>query len=459
MSFLDADARRLARQLATLARTHPRPTAITAAVWVASLAAAAVASAPPAAAASIAAALAAWVLSMPTRHWKRLRWRRAAKDAGLDHPPHLTPFTVTRRPYGWGATVTLKAGHSCEDLASRVPRLRASLAVRDVLVEPVDREKGHALVDVVERLPWTPGELVAWPHADAERLSVWEPIPVAVDMHLQPVAWHLCQPGVGATNVLAGGIPRSGKSTNIHLYAATAALDPDCTLVICDGKKAELWAWRDAAARYVGPDMGEAIAALRWLNNWVDRRLDVLADRGTRVAEPGDPTVMFICDEWATYSDDLDRDAAHEYDRLAKRATQRGAAVGLIGVYGTQKPSADVIPTSVRDLLANRVGFRATTPEASDMTLGKGMAARGYNAMGVPADQRGVGWFTSLGETPRMCKSYALTDEQLHALAARAPAPQRPPQPKPRVPSTPPAAAANGHDPDGNGEAVEFTLP
>jgi DNA segregation ATPase FtsK/SpoIIIE-like protein len=86
----------------------------------------------------------------------------------------------------------------------------------------------------------------------------------------------------------------------------------------------------------------------------------------------------------------------------------------------TQKPAAEVIPTSLRDLFGFRWALRCLTPQASDTVLGQGWASLGYSASAVDAADRGVGLLLSDGGAPVRLRACWLDDDQLHALAARA---------------------------------------
>jgi DNA segregation ATPase FtsK/SpoIIIE-like protein len=86
----------------------------------------------------------------------------------------------------------------------------------------------------------------------------------------------------------------------------------------------------------------------------------------------------------------------------------------------TQKPAAEVIPTSLRDLFGFRWALRCLTPQASDTVLGQGWASLGYSASAVDAADRGVGLLLSEGGLPVRLRACWLDDDQLAALAARA---------------------------------------
>ncbi len=84
------------------------------------------------------------------------------------------------------------------------------------------------------------------------------------------------------------------------------------------------------------------------------------------------------------------------------------------------KPSSDVVPTSLRDLVGYRWALRCATRGASDTILGAGMATNGYTASDIAGDQRGVGYLIAEGELPIRLRSYYLSDQDLNTLATRA---------------------------------------
>ena len=89
----------------------------------------------------------------------------------------------------------------------------------------------------------------------------------------------------------------------------------------------------------------------------------------------------------------------------------------MIVVAATQRPSADIVPTSLRDLFGYRWAFRCTTGASSDVILGHGWASRGYSAADIDPTARGVGWLIAEGGIPRRMRSAFLDDHQVRALA------------------------------------------
>ena len=90
----------------------------------------------------------------------------------------------------------------------------------------------------------------------------------------------------------------------------------------------------------------------------------------------------------------------------------RSAAAGIIVVAATQRPSADIIPTSLRDLFGYRWAFRCTTDASSDVILGHGWANQGYSAAEIDPTARGVAWLIAEGGIPRRMKAAYLSDGQ-----------------------------------------------
>ena len=111
---------------------------------------------------------------------------------------------------------------------------------------------------------------------------------------------------------------------------------------------------------------------------------------------------------------------AAELAGLLRRLVALGRAAGIVCVLATQRPSVDVVPSSIRDNVAYRVAFRTTAREASDTILGAGWATSGHSSAGIDAGTPGVCLLLAEGATPRRLRSYYLSDEDLDAIVARA---------------------------------------
>jgi S-DNA-T family DNA segregation ATPase FtsK/SpoIIIE len=106
-----------------------------------------------------------------------------------------------------------------------------------------------------------------------------------------------------------------------------------------------------------------------------------------------------------------------EFNALNRDVVARGRAPGIIPVEATQRPSADIIPTSLRDLFGYRWAFRCSTEASSDTILGHGWANAGYSATEIDPQARGVSWLRAEDGVPRRVKAAYLSDEQIIELA------------------------------------------
>ncbi|MEU4327739.1 FtsK/SpoIIIE domain-containing protein [Nonomuraea dietziae] len=246
-------------------------------------------------------------------------------------------------------------------------------------------------------------------------LSIWDPIHLGTDENGASVHVRLAE-----RNMFIGGEPGAGKSAALQLVVAHAAMSLDCHLILVDGKRVELGLWRDCAERFIGPSVDEAIDTLKWLQSEIDKRTDWLLSVAKRKITRDMPWPIYVLflDEIAYFSATVGTPAQQkEFNALNRDIVARGRAPGIIPVEATQRPSADILPTSLRDLFGYRWAFRCSTEASSDTILGHGWADRGYSATSIDPQARGVGWLRAEDGIPRRIKAAYLTDEEIIYLA------------------------------------------
>jgi S-DNA-T family DNA segregation ATPase FtsK/SpoIIIE len=249
-------------------------------------------------------------------------------------------------------------------------------------------------------------------------VSIYDPVHLGIDEDGHPVAVPLMY-----RNLLGAGEPGAGKSGALNNIVAHAALAADCRLWLLDGKRVELGPWRPCAERFVGPSLDEAVTALGELQAEMDARYDQLDADGVRKVVPGDghQAIMLVVDELAYYSATAgDKRQRDTFSTLLRDVVARGRAAGVIPVVATQRPSHDIIPTSLRDLFGYRLAFRCTTETSSDIVLGHGWHARGYDAATIDPTTPGVGWLLAEGGVPRRMRCSWLTDADIATIVGRA---------------------------------------
>lgn len=349
----------------------------------------------------------------------RRQWDRAVRSARIPSLESRVP--VVRRmkdiPAGQRFEVRVPRGSSVPELEQASEVIAAALRVRELRVRRSPDNASRAEIVVARRDPLAVGPPLPWPVAGVGQASLWQPIPIGVGEDGQAVTVLLPE-----RNVLLGGEPGAGKSVALSLLVATAALDPQSKLWLLDGKLVDLAAWSRCAEGSAGVNVSGAIEVLSNLQEEMDQRYALLLHNRKRKVSQGDglPLHVVVVDELAHYLTTSDRKERTAFADLLRDLVSRGRAAGIIVLAATQKPSGDVVPTSIRDLFGFRWAMRCSTPQASDTILGSGWASAGYSAADVDPASRGVGYLLHEGGIPQRLRSYYLDDPSLASISARA---------------------------------------
>jgi DNA segregation ATPase FtsK/SpoIIIE, S-DNA-T family len=256
------------------------------------------------------------------------------------------------------------------------------------------------------------------PRSDPSGLSIYDPIHFGIDEN-----GHRVEVTLMYRNLLCGGEPGSGKSSLLNTIIAHAALSADARLWLFDGKIVELGPWRPVADVFVGNTMALALTKLRELQAEMDLRYLMLDHAGRRkiVRSDGLDVIVCVLDELAYFSVTIgSKEEQEEFKTLVRDLVARGRAAGIIVIAATQRPSADIIPTSLRDLFGYRVAFRCTTDSSSDIVLSNGWAKEGHSAKNIHPTDLGVGFLLAEGGIPHRFKAAYLSDAQIQAVIAAA---------------------------------------
>jgi S-DNA-T family DNA segregation ATPase FtsK/SpoIIIE len=226
---------------------------------------------------------------------------------------------------------------------------------------------------------------------------------------------------------LIGGSPGSGKSVAVQQIVAGAALSKHTELWLIDPKGGvELLSfWEACATRSETSDRTAVMEMLTELQEVMDARYVRLREQGLRRITPSaeTPLIVLVIDELAFFTaatGKLKTEAA-DFSTALLDLVARGRAAGVVPVLVTQKPSAQVVPTAIRDLCSTRFAFRCGNNAQSDTILGDKMALAGYDASTIATDSQGLGLL--LGETGKEAqrfRSFWLQDDHLRDLAKRA---------------------------------------
>jgi S-DNA-T family DNA segregation ATPase FtsK/SpoIIIE len=249
-------------------------------------------------------------------------------------------------------------------------------------------------------------------------LSIFDPVYLGVDEFGLPVRIPMMY-----RNILIGGEPGAGKSAVLNNVVAHAALSVECRLCLIDGKQVELGQWEDCADVFIGPEVGRAIATLARVETVMNNRYTFLRGNKRRKNSRTDTfsPILIAIDEIAYFSATAgDRKTQDAFSSKLRDLAARGRAVGIMVAAATQRPSSDIIPTSLRALFAWRFAGRCTDDASSDVVLGHGWAAKGWTANSIDPNNPGAGLLIAEGGTPQRVKPAFLSDEDCARIAAHA---------------------------------------
>jgi DNA segregation ATPase FtsK/SpoIIIE-like protein len=355
------------------------------------------------------------------RTWKFWRLRQRLDDVFVDgklepfatHPPYVAG--VESSGVGSRIELRLRAGTSVADLERMEGHLATALQARAVRVERDRLDASRVWLTVIRNEGFQTKE--RWPLLQSRQWDFTKRLPLGVDEDGRIVDCELVE-----HNVLIGGEPGAGKSNALSVIVGAAALDPRVRLHLLDGKLVELAPWKSCATSFVGPEIAEAIALIDGLRASMDRRYEMLLNRGLRKVDTSDPDGydVVVCDELAMYISGSDKRASGRFADGLRDLVARGRAAGVVVVAATQKPSTDVIPSSIRDLFGYRWAMRCATRDASDTILGAGWAGLGFSASEIDADLRGTGLLRFEGDVPAKLRAFRLSDTDVAAVVGRA---------------------------------------
>jgi S-DNA-T family DNA segregation ATPase FtsK/SpoIIIE len=252
-------------------------------------------------------------------------------------------------------------------------------------------------------------------------VSMFDPVYVGQDETGYPVHLDFSD----QVGIILAGEPGAGKSVGLANIVAHGALaHADCRLTLMDGALVELGIWRACADEFVGPDINHAIAVLEKQQQEITGCCEMLLDTHRRkiVKGDGEPVHLTAIDELAYFSATVGTKAEREkFNTTLRDCSARGRKCARRYVLATQRPSTDIVPSSLRDLFGYRWAFRCATDDSSDVVLGRGAAKAGYTTATIADEARGVGLLRAEGKRiPRRIKAAYLTDDELRRIAAHA---------------------------------------
>ena len=232
-----------------------------------------------------------------------------------------------------------------------------------------------------------------------------------------------------ASGAVVGGVPGSGKTAGMMVVVLALFLSGCCRVHIIDGKGGADWGWfKESATTFLDDDIEAVHEALLRLDNEMRSRLAAMRrDYGAAnfwniPPSQRPPLEVVVIDECQTFFDTKsvlgDKDAkvkAQEITAAATDIVKKGRSAGFLLFAVTQKPTADSIPTALRDNCGLRVCFRVTTAEAAKAVLGD-LPDGSPSPLDIPPSRRGGAVIGLDDGAAAMCRFALVSEAEAHSV-------------------------------------------
>lgn len=187
------------------------------------------------------------------------------------------------------------------------------------------------------------------------------------------------------SGIVVGGVPGAGKSAGATLLTLPLLASPKASVAIFDGKGGMDWSWAEKAASLFNNDCDlDLETATDQLETLAQRCVEDLKAHPWSDSDPDfwhsgasslHPFHLVVIDECQTLFDTTgrskeDKALVERCKRAVATIVRKGRSAGWCVMLLTQKPTADSIPTNIRDNCVVRFALRVTTREAAEAVLG-----------------------------------------------------------------------------------------
>ncbi|MEW1725227.1 cell division protein FtsK, partial [Streptomyces sp. NPDC093109] len=356
----------------------------------------------------------------------------AIKKGGDMNGMRFTSEIVRDGP-GYRADLDLPYGITPEDIMEARKPLASGLRrkVGCVWPSPDPTEHEGRLVLWVGDKPMNETTKPAWPLARTGQVDLFKPVVFGNDQRMRDVAVTLM-----FASVVVGSIPRMGKTFLMRLFLLIAALDPRAELHAFDFKgTGDFGALEPVCHRYRAGEEDEDIEyvvhALRELKEELRRRAKVIKGLPTSRCPESKVTPALAGDKTLGLHpivagfDECQVPFEHEeygkeIEAICTDLVKRGPALGIVALFGTQRPDAKSLPTGISANAVLRFCLKVMGQPANDMVLGTSMYKAGYRATMFSRTDRGICWMAGEGDDPRIVASAFVDAPAAERIAARA---------------------------------------
>ncbi|MFJ9851826.1 cell division protein FtsK [Streptomyces sp. NPDC101150] len=356
----------------------------------------------------------------------------AIKKGGDMNGMRFTSEIVRDGP-GYRADIDLPLGVTPDDIMEARKPLASGLRRKVGCVWPAPDPTEHEgrLILWVGDKPMNETTKPAWPLLKSGQVDLFKPVVFGNDQRMRDVSVTLM-----FASVVVGSIPRMGKTFLMRLFLLIAALDPRAELYAFDFKgTGDFGALEPVCHRYRAGDEDEDILyvleSLRELRKELRRRAKVIKSLPRSRCPESKVTPELANDKSlglhpiVVASDECQVPFEHdkygaELEEICVDITKRGPALGIVGMFGTQRPDAKSLPPGISANAVLRFCLKVMGDTANNMVLGAGMYKAGYRATMFSRSDRGICWMAGEGDDPRIVASAFVDAVAAETVVARA---------------------------------------
>jgi S-DNA-T family DNA segregation ATPase FtsK/SpoIIIE len=293
-----------------------------------------------------------------------------------------------------------------------------------------DEHEGRLILWVGDR-PMNETTKPAWPLLKDGTVDLFKPVVFGNDQRMRDVTVSLM-----FASVVVGSIPRMGKTFLMRLLLLIAALDPRAEIHAYDFKgTGDFGALEPVCHRYRAGEEDEDVEyvlnALRELKAELRRRAKVIKSLPRSRCPESKVTPELANDRSLGLHpivagfDECQVPFEHEkygaeIESICTDLVKRGPALGIVAMFGTQRPDAKSLPTGISANAVLRFCLKVMGQPANDMVLGTSMYKAGIRATMFSRSDRGICWMAGEGDDPRIVASAFVDAIAAELVVARA---------------------------------------
>lgn len=340
---------------------------------------------------------------------------------------------ITRDGPGYRADLDLPYGVTPEDVMEERQALASGLRRKLGCVWPSgdpDEHEGRLVLWVGDK-PMNETTKPAWPLLKDGQVDLFKPVVFGNDQRMRDIVVTLM-----FASVVIGSIPRMGKTFLLRLLLLIAALDPRAELYGFDFKgTGDLGPLEPVMHRYRSGEEDEdllyVLHAMRELKEELRRRAKVIRSLPKSRCPESKVTPALASDKSLGLHpivvgfDECQVPFEHEkygaeLESICTDIAKRGPALGIVGMFATQRPDAKSLPPGISANAVLRFCLKVMGHTANDMVLGTGAYKAGIRATMFSRSDRGICWMSGEGDDPQIVASAFVDGPGAEKVVARA---------------------------------------